>query len=158
MIESNPPEADEQSARDPHKKAWQHECPLEIEIDQTAAVVIVESEVLAGIYDMLRRKRFRMGVPVNAPQSAWLHKVSQAVGICLNDYHMERFYDANCLAIGTLLMNELMDDLRESMTWVANVYWEDVIGFSVISGTTKVMLHFSQEDLDNGGIIAQLGA
>jgi len=152
MTESNPPEADEQSARDPNKAAWQHDCPIEYEIDQTAAVVIVESEVLGVIYDLLRRKRIRLGVPEDAPEHVWLCKVSFAIGRVLNDYHMEDFRDTNCLAIGSLLMNELMDDIRESMTWIANVYWEDVIGFSVISGTTKVMLHFSEEDLNHGGI------
>jgi hypothetical protein len=152
MTDSNPPEADEELARDPNKPAWHHDCPIEYELDQTAAVVIVESEVLGQIYDLLRRKRFRMGVPEDAPESVWLCKVSIAVAKVLNDYHNDDFRDTNCLAIGTLLMNELMDDLRESMTWVAEVYFEDVIGFSVISGTTKVMLHFSQEDLDNGGI------
>lgn len=152
MTESNPPEADEQSAKDPNKAAWQHDCPIEYEIDQTAAVVIVESEVLGVIYDLLRRKRLRLGVPEDAPEHVWLCKVSFAIGKVLNDYHMEDFRDTNCLAIGSLLMNELMDDIRESMTWVANVYWEDVIGFSVISGTTKVMLHFSEEDLNHGGI------
>lgn len=152
MTESNPPEADEQSARDPNKAAWQHDCPIEYEIDQTAAVVIVESEVLGVIYDLLRRKRIRLGVPEDAPEHVWLCKVSFAIGRVLNDYHMEDFRDTNCLAIGSLLMNELMDDIRESMTWIASVYWEDVIGFSVISGTTKVMLHFSEEDLNHGGI------
>jgi hypothetical protein len=152
MTESNPPEADEQSARDPNKAAWQHDCPIEYEIDQTAAVVIVESEVLGVIYDLLRRKRIRLGVPEDAPEHVWLCKVSFAIGRVLNDYHMEDFRDTNCLAIGSLLMNELMDDIRESMTWIANVYWEDVIGFSVISGTAKVMLHFSEEDLNHGGI------
>lgn len=153
QINSNPPEADDDSAKDPNKAAWQHECPIEYEIDETAGVLIVESEVLSQIYDLLRRKRFRLGVPEDAPEGVWRAKVSVAIGHVLNCYHQGDFRDTNCLALGSLIVDELMDDIRESMSWVKPLFFEDVIGFSVISGTCKVMLHFSQEDLDNGGII-----
>lgn len=152
MKKSNPPEADDDSAKDPHLAEWQSEGKIEYEIDQTAGVLIVESEVLEQIYALLARKRFRMGIPDDAPDWAWRCKVSLAVGRVLNDYHMGDFRDTNCLALGSLIVDELMEDIRESMTWLSNVYFEDAVGFSVISGTTKVMVHFSQEDLDNGGI------
>jgi hypothetical protein len=153
--ESTHPETDEESVKDPHKASWRHDSPLEeeYEADETAGVVIVESEVLSQIYAMLRRKRFRLGVPEDAPEHLWLCKVSVAIAKVLNDYHQGDFRDTNCLAIGELLMSELMDDISGSLA-VAPVFMEDAVGFSVISGTTKIMVHFSQEDLDNAGIVA----
>ena len=153
MSEKNPQENDESHAIDPNKDAWRHDDQIEYEIDQTAGVVIVESEVLQQIYNMLRRKRIRLGVPEDTPEHAWLCKVSVAIAKVLNDYHMGDFRDTNCLAIGELLMGELMDDISESLA-VAPVFMEDAVGFSVISGTCKIMVHFSQEDLDNAGIVA----
>lgn len=154
MSEQSPQEIEESLAKDPNRTMWLHDGQIEYEIDQTAGVVVIESEVMSKIYDLLRRKRFRMGVPEDAPESVWLCKVSFAIGRVLNDYHMGDFRDTNCLALGSLIVDELMDDIRESMTYMNTVFFEDAIGFSVISGTTKVMVHFSQEDLDNAGIVA----
>jgi hypothetical protein len=154
MPTSSHQEADESIAKDPHKASWQHDDQIEpvYDADQTAGVVTVESETLALAYQVASKSYIRDNYGEEPPKH-WYDTVGQNIvkrfNVFLQLDHDHMIFDAHPL--GRLILMNVLDDLKDGLS-ATDLYWEDVIGFSLIPGTVKINLHFSIEGLDNGGI------
>lgn len=154
MNESNPPEADEQSARDPHKASWYID-PIEYEVDETAGIVIAESEALGLMYEIQYRNMTREGWELDFYCSSWRSGCSSAIERMAKKYIEDDFNPDAFLGAGFsgILATAFVHDLEAAVA-LTSLFWEDVVGITIIPGTTKVRLHFSLEGLNNGGIAA----
>lgn len=179
MTNNSNPEVDEVNSRDPHKASWVPDEPMEPDGDDTAGVVIVESETLAMAYALHRKSRLRdddscsekelrgwdlfLARQIERRINLYLHMQDELVRYQGQDDQEEDLEtmpdmdDGDILGshpLGRLMFMNILDDLRDGCS-CADLFWEDVIGISIVSRTTKVKLHFSLEGIENGGSIAQ---
>lgn len=154
MRNSNLQEADGHPARDPKdpfKADWRHDGQIEYEIDETAGVVIVEVETLAIVYDLTSRTMIRAGWDESCFDLRWRKVVSAAIDRRLvefikNDFDQDVFIGHG---LSGVLLDSFLSDLEYGLR-CTSLFWEDVIGITIIPGTIKVKLHFSQEGINNG--------
>lgn len=122
--------------------------------EETAGVVVVEAEILQAIYVLLH---FGMDVSANSdvPLTAQTRvALSKLITRLLNDFYNNGVVAWDTYGIEHSVIKELFDEIRDGIA-LAPVFMEDAIGFTVVDGTNKVLVHFTEEGLINGCGLAE---
>lgn len=116
------------------------------ETDESAAVVLVQAEVLQAIYvlvHLVSNVLSNWDIPLNVDTKKSLSKTITRI---LNDYYNDGLVTWEDYGIEPSMMRELFDEIRQGVE-LSPVLMEDAIGFTVLDGTTLVAVHFDQEGL-----------
>lgn len=119
--------------------------------DESAAVVLVQAEVLQAIYVMVHlvsNVLANSDIPLNEDTRKSLSKIITNI---LNDYYNDGLVTWQDYGIEPALMRELFEEIRQGVE-LSPVMMEDAIGFTVLDGTTIIAVHFDQEGLKHARI------
>lgn len=116
--------------------------------DESAAVVVVEVEILRAIY-VLMHLEANVGADSDVPLDLFTRQaISKKISDLLNAYFIDGEITWSSHTLDMALITELFEEIKSGVS-IAPVFIEDAIGFTVHDGSMAVLVHFNQEGLDN---------